>query len=75
MINSAINVFRNGGNPYNIVPSRDENGHGTSLASIVGGFNRKSSFKGVASSSRFIDIKLREANYFKREYGIKCIFI
>ena len=47
MINNDINVFRNGENPYNIVPSRDENGHGTSLASIVGGFNRKSSFKGV----------------------------
>lgn len=53
-----------------ILNGRNENGHGTSLASIVGGFNRKSSFKGVASSCRFIAIKLRESNHFKREYGI-----
>ena len=46
-INQAIQKSKSGENPYDIVPSRDENGHGTSLASIVGGFNRKSSFKGV----------------------------
>lgn len=70
MINDAINTFRNGQNPYDIVPSRDESGHGTSLSGIVGGYNTKSNFKGVANKCRFISIKLNESEHFKREYGI-----
>ncbi|WP_278245088.1 S8 family peptidase [Clostridium sartagoforme] len=70
MINDAINAFRNGQNPYDIVPSRDESGHGTSLSGIVGGYNKESNFKGVANKCRFISIKLKESEHFKREYGI-----
>ena len=34
-INEAINLWRNGGDPYEIVPSKDEVGHGTSMSSII----------------------------------------
>lgn len=35
-INRAIRLSREGGDPYTIVPSRDEIGHGTSMAGIIG---------------------------------------
>jgi len=35
-INRAIQVSNQGGNPYDIVPSRDELGHGTNVAGLVG---------------------------------------
>ena len=35
-INRAIEAYESGGNPYDIVPSKDLNGHGTGMAGIVG---------------------------------------
>ncbi|WP_195263041.1 MULTISPECIES: S8 family peptidase [unclassified Clostridium] len=71
MINNAISLARNGGNPYSIVPSIDVNGHGTTLASIIGGFNRDNNFKGIASKCSFIVIKLKETEYYKNEYQVE----
>ncbi|HBA03742.1 MAG TPA: peptidase S8, partial [Clostridium sp.] len=35
-INRAIQTSIQGGNPYDIVPSRDNLGHGTNMAGLVG---------------------------------------
>lgn len=58
-INRAISAQNSGGNPYDIVPSRDENGHGTNMAGLVGakGLNN---VLGGAPQCEFIIIKLKQ---------------
>ncbi|EJT5914512.1 S8 family peptidase [Clostridium perfringens] len=60
-INKAIQAQKQGQNPYDIVPSKDDYGHGTKMAGIVGarGINRE--IVGVAPDCEFIIIKLQEA--------------
>ncbi|MGU8471018.1 S8 family peptidase [Clostridium perfringens] len=75
-INNAIKSKYDGGNPYDIVDSRDEIGHGTKLASIVGarGYNR--TIKGIAPNCDFAIVKLLTSlSYEKafRENGIEGI--
>jgi len=59
-INRAIHTSLEGGNPYDIVPSRDEVGHGTGMAGLVGakGLN---GVIGGAPKCEFLIIKLKEA--------------
>lgn len=59
-INRAILAWSQGGNPYDIVPSRDEIGHGTNMAGLVGakGLN---GIKGGAPKCEFLIVKLKEA--------------
>ncbi|WP_346930067.1 S8 family peptidase [Clostridium sp.] len=59
-INRAIHTSLEGGNPYDIVPSRDEVGHGTNMAGLVGakGLN---GVIGGAPKCEFLIIKLKEA--------------
>lgn len=53
--------------PYEIVPSRDENGHGTMLAGIAGGSPvEDEGFYGVAPEVEFIIVKLKEAKEVNR---------
>ena len=61
-INKAIQAQKQGQNPYDIVPSKDDYGHGTKMAGIVGarGINRE--IVGVAPDCEFIIIKLQEAS-------------
>lgn len=58
--------------PYEIVPSRDENGHGTFLAGIAaGGQNRENDFTGIADQSEIAVVKLKEAKpYLKNFFGV-----
>ncbi|WP_460297414.1 S8 family peptidase [Clostridium perfringens] len=75
-INNAIKIKSDGGNPYDLVDSRDEIGHGTKLASIVGarGYNR--TIKGIAPNCDFAIVKLLTSlSYEKafRENGIESI--
>ncbi|WP_346898754.1 S8 family peptidase [Clostridium sp. UBA7503] len=58
-INRAIQVSNQGGNPYDIVPSRDELGHGTNVAGLVGarGLN---DVIGGAPECEFLIVKLKE---------------
>ncbi|EGT3599101.1 S8 family peptidase [Clostridium perfringens] len=75
-INNAIKSKADGGNPYDIVDSRDEIGHGTKLASIVGarGYNR--TIKGIAPNCDFAIVKLLTSlNYEKafKENGIENV--
>lgn len=49
-------------NPLSIVPSIDENGHGTFLAGIAAGSrNEKSFFSGVAPDAEIVVVKLKQA--------------
>lgn len=68
MINEALRSQ----NPSGIVPSRDENGHGTFLASVAsGGANPENAFSGAAPESVIGVVKLKEAKeYLKEFYGI-----
>lgn len=48
--------------PYQIVPSRDIDGHGTSLAGVAAGsIDQKNDFQGVAPQARLAVVKLKEA--------------
>lgn len=69
-INRAIRLSREGGDPYTIVPSKDEVGHGTSMAGIIGATGKKTNLKGVAPDCKFFVVKLAQALYYKKEYDI-----
>lgn len=64
--------------PYSIVPSRDDNGHGTMLAGIAAGNeDPEHGFSGVATDSELVIVKLREAKTFARNFflipeGVPC---
>lgn len=60
-------------NPYEIVPSQDENGHGTFLTGVAaGGIDTENDFQGIASGAQIVVVKLKEAKSYLREYfGIK----
>ena len=56
-------------NPYEQVPSRDENGHGTFLTGVAAGnSNRDSDFEGIASGAEIAVVKLKEAKPYLKEY-------
>ena len=68
MLNEALRSD----NPLAVVPSRDENGHGTFLASVAaGGISTENQFSGAAPEAVIGVVKLKEAkNYLKEFYGI-----
>lgn len=66
-INDAIKLKENGGDPYTIVPSRDNSGHGTSMAGITSGAGN-GKVKGGAPSSNLAIVKLREISNEFKEY-------
>lgn len=56
-------------NPYERVPSRDENGHGTFLAGVAcGGEDVANNFIGAAPNSAIAVVKLKEAKPYLRDY-------
>lgn len=60
-INDAINLSKTGGDPYSIVNSRDEIGHGTAVASLAGARGMNPEIVGAAPRCDFAIVKLREA--------------
>ena len=66
-INNAIKAYRNHQDPYAIVPSRDEEGHGTKMAGIIGARGSNREIQGVASGCEFVIVKLFESINFKKE--------
>jgi len=66
-INNAIKAYRSNQDPYAIVPSKDEIGHGTQMSGIIGarGFNQD--VQGVASGCEFVIVKLLESINFKNQ--------
>lgn len=70
---ASIDVALHSDNPYEIVPSKDENGHGTFMAGIAaGGENRENDFTGIAKGAELAIVKLKETKSYLREYfGVK----
>ena len=64
-----INLALNSDNPASIVPTRDENGHGTFLASIAAG-NRdeREGFSGAAPQASIAMVKLKPAKQYLRDF-------
>ena len=52
-------------NPYEVVPSRDENGHGSGMAAAAAGAGRD--FRGAAPEADLLVVKLKEAKPYLRE--------
>lgn len=66
VINDALQYT----NPLTVVPTTDDNGHGTAIASIIAGsYNEEQSFSGVVPNSNLIVVKLKEA-----KQNLKMIF-
>lgn len=64
-----INQALEGESPYESVPSRDENGHGTFMAGIAaGGVNRENDFTGIATRAELAVVKLKETKQYLRNY-------
>lgn len=64
-----INRALSGENPYDIVPSRDEDGHGTFLAGVAcGGEDIANDFIGAAPEATIAVVKLKEAKPYLREF-------
>ena len=61
-ITNAIAAKAKGDDPYTIVPSKDDIGHGTMVAGVVGGRGINEQLKGVASDCEFVVVKLKQAN-------------
>lgn len=73
-INEAIKVHRRGGDPYSIVPSKDEIDHGTKMAGIIGARGYNGKMQGIANDCDFLVVKLLQSpNYQKvlRENNLK----
>ncbi|NLL30487.1 MAG: S8 family serine peptidase, partial [Clostridiales bacterium] len=65
-INSAIQANRNNQDPFTIVPSRDEVGHGTKVAGIIGARGENPDLEGVANRCDFVIVKLFQSTNFQR---------
>lgn len=58
--------------PYSIVPSRDENGHGSSMAGVAAGsrLGGGMSYTGAAPDADIVVVKLKPAKQFLRDFYI-----
>ena len=55
-------------NPYDIVPVKDENTHGSQIASVAAGSVLENGFSGAAPLAEIIVVKLKPAKEYLREY-------
>ena len=65
-INNAIIANKNNADPYEIVPSKDDIGHGTKVAGIIGARGYNNQFQGIVNDSDFVIVKLFESPYYRR---------
>lgn len=66
---TQINTALQSPNPYDIIPSKDENGHGTFLAGIaVGTPNVAVQFTGVVPDAEIAVVKLKPAKKFLKDF-------
>jgi Subtilase family. len=64
-----INLALQSQNPYSIVPSRDDNGHGTMIAGIAAGSEvPESNFSGVATDAELVVVKLKPAKQNLKDF-------
>ena len=70
-INEAINAKKQNKDPYEIVPSVDENGHGTMVAGIAAGRGRNPALEGVSPNCDLAIVKLKKlSNEYLKYVGI-----
>lgn len=73
-INEALQAER----PAEIVPQRDESGHGTFLAGVAcGSMNAEAEFSGAAPLAKIAVVKCKQAKQYLRDYyfipdGVEC---
>jgi subtilisin family serine protease len=72
-INEAIKASKNSRNPYDIVPTKDEIGHGTKVAGVIGARGYNSQFQGVAIDCKFVIVKLMENENFKKQLQVNGV--
>lgn len=64
-----INQALQSEDPLSVVPSTDDNGHGTMVAGIAGGNQvPESNFYGIATDAEYIVVKLKPAKQFLRDF-------
>lgn len=64
-----INLALQSENPYGIVPSIDETGHGTAMASAAGGYaHDTSTIYGGAINAEFVIVKCKQAKGYLRDF-------
>lgn len=68
--NEQINEALQSDDPLSIVPSTDDNGHGTAMASVAAGSNVNYglTFLGAAPDADIVVVKCREAKQYLRDY-------
>ena len=66
-INAALAAEREGQNPYDIVPSRDENGHGTFRAGVAAA-SETADYIGAAPEAEILMVKLKPAKKYLRDF-------
>lgn len=66
-INAALAAAKAGNDPYEIVPSRDDNGHGTFLAGVAAA-SQTLNYTGAAPDSEIIMVKLKPAKRYLRDF-------
>lgn len=75
-INNALKAKAEGKNPYDIVPSKDEDGHGTKMAGIMAGKGYSKEYEGVAQNASLAVVKLYPSPNFEdrlRKNGINNV--
>ncbi|OSA92170.1 UNVERIFIED_ORG: peptidase S8 [Clostridium botulinum] len=70
-INKAIELYKQGGNPYDIVKTKDEIGHGTAMAGIIAASGKNPELRGGAPKCELCIIKLAEAVSYKEDFEIE----
>lgn len=73
-INKAIETKNNGGDPYTIVPSKDEIEHGTKMAGIIGGRSVSGNYEGVAQRCEFAIVKLIPSTNYEKIFNENGIY-
>lgn len=70
-IQEAINASKEGKSPYEIVPTKDEIGHGTNMAGIIGAVGKNPNLKGVVPDCDFVVVKLLESLTYKKRFNVQ----
>lgn len=64
-----INAALEDNDPFSLVPTRDEDGHGTFLAGIAAGNrNDQANFSGIATDAEIVVVKLKKAKAYLKEF-------
>lgn len=72
-IQRAIDDKKLGKDPYAIVPSKDEIGHGTAMAGIIGGDFKREDVKSVVKDCKFAVVKLMEDISLKKHINTEVL--